>query len=311
MDKSNNKEVVSVTPTPQSNTGFTYKSNRVFRPIPPSTVDISFFKKLYAVLKASTNEIADYDIAKLVQPPGQTTEDFEGFKQYAKGLYKVTIHIYGSRGEYIFTENPGIFDDPSLPDKIDRIILENSTRFRVTVQKEPVNQFRITFDFTAPPTFDFNISPSVATPINSSIDIVGENETWVSGTYRKVWDLLDDRRNSHGWLHKNNIWDLFLWIIIMPAIFRIIYLIQKVLPTGFLSMSGVLKGAFYIYAFFILLNLFRIIFSYARWVFPYLELNTPMRKTNLHRFLLSTIVLSIIGSICYELTVFIFKILRG
>lgn len=69
MDKSNNKDVVSVTP-PQANTGFTYKSNRVFRPIPPSTVDIPFFKKLYAVLKASTDEIADYDIAKLIQPPG-------------------------------------------------------------------------------------------------------------------------------------------------------------------------------------------------------------------------------------------------
>lgn len=311
MDTGNEKSVVVPNSSTQPAGGFTYKSNRIFKPIPPSTVDLLFLKKLYVVLKASTDEIADHDIAKLVQPPGQTQEVFEGFKKYARGLYKATIHIYGSRGEYIFTENPNIFDDPGLPDKIDRIIFENSTRFRVTVQKEPVNQFRITFDFTAPPTFDFNISPSVATPVNSTIDIVGENETWVSGTYRKVSNLLDDRRNSHGWLHRNNIWDLFLWVIIMPVIFRLLFLVQHVLPANLANVSGVLKGAFYVYAFFFLLNFFRIIFSYARWVFPYLEFNTPMRRTNLHRFILGTIVLSIIGSICYELTVFIFKALRG
>ena len=287
----------------QPDTGFTYKSNHIFKPIPPSTVDLLFFKKLYVTLKESTDDSANQDIAKLKQTPGQSQEDFEKAKEFAKGFYKVTIHIYGSRGEYIFTEDPNIFDNSGLPDKIDRVIFENSTRFKTSLQREPVNQFRITFDFASPPIFNFNISPSLATPTNSSIDIIGENETWVSGTYRKVSNLLEDRRTKHGWLHKNNIWDLFLWIIIMPIIFRLLYLLQKNLPAFISTVSGVLKAAIYVYVFILLLNLFRIVFSYARWVFPYLELSTPLRRNKLHRVILGAILISIISSISYELII--------
>lgn len=311
MDKNEEKSVAVVTSSGQPAGGFTYKSNHIFKPIPPSTVDLTFFKKLYVVLRSSTDEIADYDIVKVVPTPGQTQAEFENFKKYAKGLYRVTIHIYGSRGEYIFTENPGVFDDPGLPGKIDKIIFENSTRLRLTLQREPVNQFRVTFDFTMPPIFDFNISPSFATPINSSVDIVGENETWVSGTYKNVCDILEEHKNNHGWLHKNNVWDLFLWVGVMPMIFRILYLAQKALPINVTSVSGVLKAAVYVYGFFLLLNLFRIVFSYARWVFPYLELQTPARKTNLHRCILGAIVFSIVCSFCYELIIACIKALQG
>lgn len=299
----------TIQPSTQTDVGYTYKSNRIFELIPNSTLDLFFFKKLYSVLKVSTEESANQDIAKLVQSPDKTQEEFEGLKTYAKSLYKVVIHIYGSRGEYIFTENSNMFNDPSLPDKINRVIFENSTRFKTFTQREPVNQFRIVFDFTTPPIFDFNISPSLATPINSSIDIVGENAMWVSGTYKKIVELLENRKNKQGWLHRNNVWDLFLWIGIMPIIFRILFLLQKASPASMSNLSGVLKGAIYVYVFFFLLNLFRIVFSYARWVFPYLELNTPLRKTNLHRLLLGTIVVSIIGTMGYELVMWCIKAL--
>jgi len=133
--------------------------------------------------------------------------------------------------------------------------------------------------------------------VNSSLDIFGQNETWVSGTYRKVVELLGNRKNKHGWLHRNNVWDLFLWLAIMPIIFRILFVLQKSITPHLPNISGVLKGAIYVYAFFLLLNAFRFIFSYARWVFPYLELETPLKKTNLHRLILGTIVLSIVGNL--------------
>ncbi len=308
------KEVAKIEtnqPSTQADVGYTYKSNKIFELIPNSTLDLLFFKKLYSVLKGSTDESADHDIAKLVPQPDKTQEEFDGLKKYAKSLYKVVIHIYGARGEYIFTENEGIFDDPSLPDRINRVVFENSTRFKTFTQREPVNQFRIIFDFTAPPIIDFNISPSIATPINSSIDIVGENTTWVSGTYKKIVELLENRKNTHGWLHRNNIWDLFLWAAIMPIIFRILFLLQKASPASISNLSGVLKAAIYVYVFFFLLNIFRILFGYARWVFPYLELNTPLKKTNLHRIVLGAIVFSIVGTMGYELVMWCVKALWG
>jgi len=295
------KQVGNPTVNKSPDSGFTYKSSRIFKPMPPATLDLIFFKKMFFILNNCNRELAEIDVSRLKIQPSQSQEDFDSLKEYAKSLYRVTIHIYGSKGEYIMTENVDTFDSPDLPDSVSKIEFENSSRFRVSLEKELGNQFKITFDFTKPKIFDFNVSPSLATPVNSAINIIGENEIWVSGVYQKVISPLEERKNKHGWLHGNNIYDIFVWILFMPVIFRSMYVIQQALPQGFANMSGVLKGAIYVYAFFLFLNVFRIIFSYARWVFPYLELNSPLIKTKKHRYILGAIILSMICAVVFDL----------
>lgn len=280
---------------------FTYKSSHIFEVLPPCTLDIVYFRKLYEILSASAEEGGNIEIAKINKSPGQSDEDYEGFKKYAKSLYIITIQIFDAKGGYIFTESPSVFDEAKLPDSITRIIFDNSQRFRAALQREPVHRVRVVFDFTRSSIFDFITMPSCATSNNSNIDIIGETETWVHGTYKKVMESLKERGNKRGWLHANNIYDIFLWFAVIPLNLRLLYKINLKLQPNFVGMSTFMKVGIYLYFFVILLYVYRIIFNYARWVFPNIELTTSLQKgATVHRLILGALVLSIVGTLLFE-----------
>ncbi len=281
---------------------FTYKSCHIFEVLPSCTLDIVYFRKLYEILSASTEEGANIEIAKVKKFPGQTDEAFEVFKKQAKLLYLMTIQIFDAKGGYVFTESPSIFDEAKLPDSITRIIFDNSQKFKATLQKDPVHRVRICFDFTKSSIFDFITMPSYATPNKSNIDIIGETETWVHGTYKKVMESLKERGNKRGWLHANNIYDIFLWFVIIPLNLRLLYKINLKLQPNFVGMSTFLKAGIYLYFFMILLYVYRIIFNYARWIFPNIELTTSLQKgATVHRLILWALVLSIAATFLCEI----------
>jgi len=153
-------------------------------------------------------------------------------------------------------------------------------------------------------------SPSEATPNTSSIYIVGENETWTSGAYKNVIDSLQERSNKREWLHKTNIYDLFIWFIIIPLSFFSIYKIEHFSFFDNQGVSSVFIVALYLYFFIIVLNLFRMLFNYARWVFPKMELITSFKKgAILHRIILGAISLAIFSSFIYDLVRLTIKLL--
>jgi hypothetical protein len=288
---------------------FTYKSSHIFEVLPSCTLDIAYFRKLYEILSSSAEEGANIEIAKINKLPGQSDQDFEEFKKSAKSLYLITVQIFDSKGGYIFTESPSIFDEAKLPDSITRIIFDNSQRFRAALQREPVHRIRVTFDFTRPSIFDFITMPSYATPNNSNIDIIGETETWVHGIYKKVMESLKERGNKRGWLHASNIYDVFLWFAIIPLNLRLLYKMNLKLQPKLIGMSTFLKVGMYLYFFIIILYVYRIIFNYARWVFPNIELTTSLRKGAIaHRLILWTLVLGMATTFLYEIVKFIFTL---
>ncbi len=284
------------------NSEFTYKSNYRQQKLPSCTCDLDYFKKLFEILKISTEEGANIEIAKLKKKDSDSDEGFEKLKIEAKNLYKVAIHIFGSKGEYIFTEASSIFDNPGLPDVIAKITFDNTSKFKAILQqREPINKFRLEFNFTKPVIFDFNSSPSMATPNNSFISVLGENSTWVSGVYNKVMESLKDRANIRGWIHVNNIYDVFLWFLVVPLNLRLLYNINRILPPGFSGMSDFFKAACYLYFFIVVLYLFRMLFNYIRWIFPNMELITNIKKGAIsHRAVLWVILSSIVLSFLYD-----------
>jgi hypothetical protein len=290
------------------NNDFTYKSNYRQQKMPSCTCDLDYFKALFETLKVSTEEGANIEIAKLKKKDEDSDEAFEKLKVDAKSLYKVAVHIFGSKGEYIYAESSSIFDDPGLPEAITKITFDNSSKFKAILQKrEPINKFRIVFDFSKPVIFDFNSSPSLATPNNSFISVLGENDTWVSGVYNKIMESLKDRANRRGWLHRNNIYDFFLWFLVIPLNFRLLYNINKILPSGFSGMSDFFKAACYLYFFIVILYLFRMLFNYVRWIFPNIEVIRNVKKGAIgHRAFLGVILSSIALGFLYDFVKTIF-----
>jgi len=290
---------------------FTYQSKHILKVVPPCTLDITYLKKLYAILSKSAEEGGAIEIAKVNKQPGQSDVDFEAFKRNAKSLYRVTIQIFDSRGGYIYTESPEIFDEAKLPDSISKIILDNTQKFKATLQREPAHRVSVTFDFSKPDIFDFNSSPSFATPNNSNVEILCETETWGQGTYKNIVESLKERGNKHGWLHARNVYDIILWFVTAPLILRLLYKLSLVLQPKIGNASVFFKAGIYLYFFLILLYIYRIIFNYARWVFPNVELKTSLQKGAFtHRCILSAILFSVVTTYIIESIKLILSLFR-
>ena len=287
-----------------------YKSCRRFSYLPSCSLDFVILKKVFEAVKAKTEEAANIEASTLKKADNQSDEDFDKLKKYLVGLYKVTIQILGEKGDYRSSESSSIFDSNDLPDFIDSIIFDNSYKYKFQLNRDPLNKIRISFDFRRASVLDLVTSPSLPTPNENSILVIGGNETWVDGTYRKVLDVLEGHKNNYGWLHKRNIYDFFLIVVFAPISFRLIYLFDRVLRNNKVNVSSVFLLFLYFYTFLITLNVFRVIFNYARWIFPNNELKTTSNKPAIHRAILWVILLAILGTAICDIIGFAWRFLR-
>jgi hypothetical protein len=67
------------------------------------------------------------------------------------------------------------------------------------------------------------------------------------------------------------------------------------------TASPFLSAAIYVYLFLACLIGFRILFHYARWIWPLVEFRGPKSKAIQHKVLWSAVALSLIGSAAYDL----------
>jgi hypothetical protein len=80
-------------------------------------------------------------------------------------------------------------------------------------------------------------------------------------------------------------------LIGFPISLWAVYRVSGILKN--LSLSTMIKAAIYVYVFFVGLNLFRIFFSYSRWVFPKIELESDRSSPLRHRGIWGAIVLAV------------------
>lgn len=272
-----------------------YKSYQHYSKVPTCTFNISYFKKLYNILTEINKEAADIAISELEKQPNQTDEEFNEFKKYVRDLYKINIQIIGSNGEHLISDDKSIFDESKLPDKINKIIMDNSSYYKFDTDREPINKIVVEFDFRQPSVWNLTNNPSNPTNNDSSIQVIGCKQTWVDGAFKKVYSSLENRKNKRGWIHGKNVYDFLLWFLYLPFLFWNIYKIEQIVGAKFLSISTVFQVFIYIYTFIIALFIFNFFFKYSRWILPYLELKTTLkRKINIHKIIFSVILLPIV-----------------
>src|SRR5207302_8792070 len=111
-------------------------------------------------------------------------------------------------------------------------------------------------------------NPSVEpTPNNSYLQVIGNNETWVSGVYESVGSFLISKRMKRDWLHTHYIYDFLLFVFGIPLAFWIVYRINQLFNPRIHNWPTALEVAFYIYIVFAALYLFCLFFNYNRWTF--------------------------------------------
>ena len=65
-------------------------------------------------------------------------------------------------------------------------------------------------------------------------------------------------------------------------------------------LPSAVETGLYVYTFFLSLNVFRYMFSYARWVFPKIELESEKSPARKHRTLWAALALGVLGSAFWD-----------
>lgn len=287
----------------------TFKSNWRQAGPPSCKVNPKVLKKLCDDLNEFCKEAADKEVSKL-QQGNLTAADFNQLTDAVRNSYKIHIEVVGSKGEYFASTQTSVLDEDQLPPAVDRITLDSSFVYRSFFKNDPPNSIRIIFDFRKPPLFDFVSNPSLSTRNDSFIQVTGQSDSWVSGVYESIMSKLKSHSTKRYWLHRQSIYDLLLWIFVLPLAFWNLNKIFSAYPTLTENVSSVLLIFGHIYFFIAVLFLFRAFFNYGRWLFPYVELDTPPQSVSAkHRIFFVTLSLGIIYALSKDFALWVIKAL--
>lgn len=271
-----------------------YKVNTRSSKIDSCSLKKKDFKSLFNLLEKKVKEALEFELKEsLLIKQSPVLESFK-VKEKIKNLFKLSVHIFSSKGELLAGDEVSTFDDDAFPNKINQIIFDSSPYFKQVTNQEPMNKLIIQFDFKKQNILDFS-NPATEPMLNESlITVTGVKDTWVSGVHAEILSFFEEKKKKRNWLHKKHTYDLFLYLLFYPATFWCIYRVTSLLQG---KINIVFLIAICLYILILLFFILRILFNYTRWIFPFFEFipksGTKMLK---HR---ATLYLISIGIISY------------
>ncbi|RVU37826.1 hypothetical protein EOI86_00530 [Hwanghaeella grinnelliae] len=271
-------------------------------PISCAKLSIEDVAKIFRRLEKSVLEQGDLEISELLPQENEPSAEFEERKQKIKeSAFRVTVTINGSDGSSFFGDNEALFYSESLPDEISMVYMTNKTAYNGVARIDPNNGFELTLDFSKPPLLDFRNSISSPTGNVSGLRITGDRDSWVATIHSAVMDIVDLRRTRRRLIHIGAAYDIGLAVIGFPLGFYFCRHSSPLIEKLFAESSVFLTSAAYFYLMLLTLWIHRVMFEYARWIFPTLELEKNNSNIVFHRGFWWTIIVSVLGSIAYDL----------
>ena len=215
--------------------------------------------------------------------------------------FQITVTIFGRDGESLFGYGTEAFDSPNIPTPIESIFITNSTAYQTVTGRNPLNTFTLHLDFSAPPLVDNNNPVSNPTPNFSNLTVEGDRNVWVPLIQDAVEGVLGKKSNRRSLVHAAFVYDIGLWLLGFPLAIYSCWRSSKFVETYLGVHSLFIVAAAYVYIAFLVLILYRIVFGYAKWAFPIVELTDNEDQSKTHRKVLLGILLTLIGSAIYDL----------
>ena len=215
--------------------------------------------------------------------------------------FRITVTIVGRHGESLFGYGTESLTSPNIPEPIDSIYISNCAAYQTVTGRNPLNNFTLHLDFSTPPLVDNNNPASAPTPNVSILTIEGDRDAWVASIHQAVMNVLEKRFNKRRIFHMAHIYDIGLAFFGFPLAIYLCWRVSEFVETNVGAHSLFLSTAAYIYVFFIALNIYRVLFGYARWAFPAVDLTSSESQSKHHRKAWFAIVLGIIGTAIYDL----------
>jgi hypothetical protein len=268
-------------------------------PIAGCSISLQDITKLFRTLTARVKEAADIEVDGYQKPLGISDEEFERLRAYVRNeCYAIWVTVHGQRGEELSGSDETVFSSPALPDTIAGIFMSSRVAYQVRRQNlNPRNYLELTLDFTKPPLLDWRNPVSSPTLNVSILNVSGDKESWVAAVSSAVRDWVETRKNRRAFIHKPFVYDFGLWLFGAPAGL----LVCSVLSPLFEQATPVVKIGAYMYAFFMTLFVYRLLFGYTRWAFPTVEILGSRDTARMHRRFWYAVMVSIVGGAIWQL----------
>ena len=258
-------------------------------------------KELCEILQESSDVAAKEEVNHYM-PLNRTPEEISSDIALLKLGFELKVTVQGIDDQRLYGTISDVFNSPRFPDKVKDLYIDSAQYLRDFQNWYPRNRFELFLDFTKPELFNLSLSPSRSTPNASHILVEGRNSDWVNGVYRKVTEFIR-KRKTHRWVfHRHSIYDLLIPCGCFPFAFSMAFKFSGLINNWF---SGILQSVAYVYVFYLSLLSFRILFDYARWIFPIVEYkgatNTARKDAaQRHRIFLYALLLAVSGNFFYD-----------
>lgn len=276
--------------------------NRLTKSITSFSVNKIDLKRLLDILQVRSYSACDIEcihVTNIVTP-----DNIEKSKEDLKECSLLIITITGFDNIELTGPVEEIFNSVSFPERIKSLYLNSEIPYRSKFNYYPRNHFELLLDFSKPDIFDFSFQPSDKTPNGSRFKVQGYDNTWVNGVFYEINLFFQNNPAKFSRIHRSSFYDFLVWFFGIPFGFWVCSKISTYVEAS-LVQNIFLKNAVYLYMFLISLFLIRIIFHYSRWVYPMIEFKTDKERSLIHRGILYSLLLGVIGSLLYD----IFKLL--
>lgn len=280
--------------------------NILSRKIASLSVNKGELKRIFTTLQERSYAAAEIEISKF-EKGTQSDDDYEKNKNAIRGGFELKLTIVGVNGKELFGNINDLFDSPNFPEEIKSIYVNSEGPLKAIYNYHPQNSFEVFMDFSKPNLFNLSFQPSQETPNESNIKVQGYDSTWTHGVFSEFTKFIDDLPSKFAWIHKHSVYDFLVWIAGLPLGFWFAYRLSEILNRMFGSFSMFVLNAAYVYIFFATLILFRMLFHYARWIFPLVEYKHPRNRALKHRITLVTITLGLIAGLIHDVVKLIFN----
>lgn len=271
------------------------------------SIDRNELRKLLEILQERAYAAGEIEQQHLKKIPEQTEKQFEQDKRELKEGFELFITLSGVDGRKLTGNISQIFDSPNFPEEVGVVFFDTSTPLYYRYRYTPKNKMILFLDFSRPDVFNFTILPSQETQNESNLEIEGKDATWVNGVFKEFFDFVEQRPSTFPWLHRHSIYDVLLWIAGFPLSFWICSKLSPSIEGVFGGYSVFLKSALYFYVFVIALNLIRIAFHYARWIWPLTEYKSEKSKSLKHKAMFSLLASGLVIPAIYDIIRWIIK----
>lgn len=274
--------------------------NRLVSKISSFSVNKEDLYRFLQILQERSYAAGDIEVANY-EKGDQSDETYEANKKILREGFNLKPTIVSADGKELWGAVKDIFKSPNFPDQLKSVYINSEIPLKSIYNYNPTNSFEIFIDFSKPDLFNLSFLPSQETPNESNIKVQGYDATWVHGVFNEFNNFIKNKPSKIKWLHLHSVYDMLVWFLAIPFSFWVSYRLSDIINKVFLDVSVFLLNGLYIYIFLISLMLFRLLFHYARWVWPLVEYQSDKNKNINHQFIIGALVLGVITSFFVDL----------